>query len=57
MWSGIKAQNILAAEKELKKEMKEVIRQEERERQNESTGVNRARSGGSLGEGRHFSVF
>ena len=57
MWSGIRAQNILAAEKEWKKEMKAVIRQEDGERQNESTGVNRARSGGTLGEGRHFSAF
>lgn len=34
--------------------MKEVIRQEERERLKESAGVNRARSRGTLGEGRHL---
>lgn len=36
--------------------MKEEIWQQERERQNRSTGVNRARSGGTSGVGRHFSV-
>lgn len=35
--------------------MKEEIWQEERERQNKNTGVNRARSEGTSGEGRYFS--
>lgn len=47
-WRGTTAQNVLDAEKKWMKDMEEVIRQEERERQNESTGVNRARSGGTL---------
>lgn len=38
-------------------ETKKVVRQEEGERQNESMGMNRPRSGGFLVEGRHFCVF
>lgn len=45
-----------AAGKEHKKEMEELIRQKKRKRQNESTGVNGAISGGTLVEVRHFSV-
>lgn len=55
VWRGTTAQNVLDAEKEWMKDMEEVIRQEERQRQNESTGVNRARSGPWQGD-RHLSV-